>query len=445
LKHPHTVSLVSLGCPKNLVDSEGLVGNLLAHGYRMVREPEEADLVIVNTCGFLAASRQESLDVIRGVVELKNSHGVRGVFVAGCMVGNYRELLDREAPGVDRVVGFGDYDRIDRLAEEVLPSAAQTSFVQERRRVDAALTPPHRAYLKISEGCNHTCSFCVIPDIRGAMRSRSIEDLVAQAEGMGRRGVREITLIAQDSTAYGADIYGRPRLCDLLQRLDDVDGVDWIRLMYAYPTEVKDDLAAVLARGVRILPYLDVPVQHVADSVLARMRRGYRSSDLYRMVERLRDHAPDIALRTTVIVGFPGESEADFAALCDFVREVRFDRLGAFRYSREEGSRAAPLDGHLPEELKDERFHRLMALQQEIAFAANLGRVGDREPVLVDSAARGGRPARARSRRDAPEVDAAVLIEDPELRPGDLVEVQVTGASGYDLLGRTVTAAKEPA
>jgi ribosomal protein S12 methylthiotransferase len=277
------------------------------------------------------------------------------------------------------------------------------------------------------------------------MRSRSVEDLVAQAQGMGRRGVREITLIAQDSTAYGADIYGRPRLCDLLRRLDTVEGVDWIRLMYAYPTEVKDDLAEVLAQGARILPYLDVPVQHVADPVLARMRRGYRATDLYRMVERLRDHAPHIALRTTVIVGFPGESEADFAALCDFVREVRFDRLGAFRYSREEGSRAAPLDGHLPEELKDERFHRLMALQQEIAFAANLERVGEREQVLVDSAARGTRPARARSRRDAPEVDAAVLIEDPELRPGDLVEVQISGASGYDLLGRTVTAAKEPA
>ena len=306
-------------------------------------------------------------------------------------------------------------------------------FTVERRRIDAALTPAHYGYLKISEGCNHTCAFCVIPDIRGPMRSLPEDDLVSRARTMAARGVKELVLIAQDSTVYGTDIYGENRTARLLKRLDDVDGIEWIRLMYAYPTEVREELADAIASGTRLLPYLDVPVQHASDTVLKRMRRGYGRRRLTDMITTLRDRVPAIALRTTVIVGFPGETEEDFEDLLTFVRETRFDRLGAFRYSNEEGSRAALLDDQVPEEVKDERYHRLMAAQQEIAFKANVDRVGTTETVLVDAPALDGRPALARSRRDAPEVAAGVFINDADLAPGDLLSVEITDASGYDL------------
>jgi len=428
----HTVSFVSLGCPKNLVDSEGLVSTLLSRGFKVLNEPSDADLVVVNTCGFLAASREESVASIREAVALKD-RGVKGVLVAGCMVGNYRDQIEAEAPGVDRFVPFVDYTNIDDIAQELLPATSSPSFTVDRRRVDATLTPGHYAYLKISEGCNHTCAFCVIPDIRGPMRSVPEDDLVTRASDLAQRGVRELVVIAQDSTVYGTDIYGENRTASLLKRLDAVEGLDWIRLMYAYPTEVRGDLIEVLGSGSRVLPYLDVPVQHAADRVLKGMRRGYDRRRLSTMVEQLRAGVPDIALRTTVIVGFPGETDEDFEDLLEFVREARFDRLGAFRYSNEPGSRASELDHQVDEDVKDDRFHRLMATQQELAFAANQRRVGTREVVLVDSAAQDGRPAVARSRRDAPEVDGGVLIEDESLRPGELTSVEIIGASGYDL------------
>lgn len=429
----HTVSFVSLGCPKNLVDSENLVSTLLSRGFRVLNDPADADIVVVNTCGFLGASRDESVGAIREAVALKES-GVKGVLVAGCMVGNYKDQIAREAPGVDRYVPFVDYGQIDRIVEDLLPKDASPDFTVERRRIDAALTPAHYGYLKISEGCNHTCAFCVIPDIRGPMRSVPEDDLVARARTMAARGVKELVLIAQDSTVYGTDIYGENRTARLLRRLDQVEGIEWIRLMYAYPTEVREELADAIAGGSRLLPYLDVPVQHASDAVLKRMRRGYGRQRLTDMIATLRDRIPQIALRTTVIVGFPGETEDDFDQLVDFVRESRFDRLGAFKYSNEEGSRAADLDQQVPEEVKDERYHRLMATQQEIAFAANAARVGTTETVLVDAPAADGRPALARSRRDAPEVDAGVLIDDPTLKSGDLASVEIREASGYDLV-----------
>ena len=430
---PQTVSLVSLGCAKNLVDSEGLVSTLISRGFRVVSDPERSDLVIVNTCGFLGAAREESLGAIREMVALK-SCGVKGVMVTGCMVGNYRELLDREAPGVDRLVGFHEYDRIDDLAREILPDCGRSGFREEREWMDAALTPAHYAWLKISEGCNHSCSFCVIPSIRGEMVSRPINDLVARAKTLGERGVREINLIAQDSTSYGADLYGQVRLPALLRKLDAVEGISWIRLMYAYPTEVREELAETLASGKRILPYLDVPIQHVSTPLLKRMRRGYGRADLDTMIHRLRSAAPQIALRTTVIVGFPGESEAEFCELLEFIAEARFDRLGAFRYSHEEGSRAeAMASERLPQEVIEERWHRLMAAQQDVSFSKNQDRVGKRERVLVDFAKDEDQPARARGICDAPEVDANVLLDDASLAAGDLLEVEIVAARGYDV------------
>ena len=440
MKTRRTICLYSLGCPKNLVDSENLVSTLISRGFQVLRDPDEADMVLVNTCGFLDASRKESLDVIREAVKLKE-RGVRAVLVAGCMVGAFSDLLSREVPGVDHFVGFEDYGRIDRIADEILPPLEAADFTLERKRMDAALTPAHYAYLKISEGCNHTCAFCIIPTIRGPMRSLPMEDLVARAREMAARGVKELCLIAQDSTIYGADIYGSVRLPELLSRLDRVEGLEWIRLLYAYPTEVRSDLAEILAGGRRVLPYLDVPVQHSSDRVLRAMRRGYGRRELDRMIETLRAADPQMALRTTVIVGFPGETEEDFENLLDFVRQVRFDRLGAFKYSREPGSRAAELPGHLPEEVKEERYHALMTLQRDIAYADNRARVGLREQVLVDHPAEEGRPARARTRRDAPEIDPCVLLRDPGARPGEVIEVEILAAEGYDLEAAPLRAA----
>lgn len=429
-----TVSFISLGCPKNLVDSEGLISTLLSRGFRVLTEPADADLVVVNTCGFLSAARKESIQAIREAVSLKE-RGVRGVLVAGCMVGNYRDQLEAEAPGVDRFVPFVDYRQIDRIADSILPPETGPSFALDRRRMDAALTPSHYAYLKISEGCNHTCSFCVIPDIRGAMRSVPEADLAARAEAMAARGVKELTLIAQDSTVYGTDIYGENRTASLLRRLDRVEGIRWIRLMYAYPTEVRDDLMDAIAGGERVLPYLDVPVQHASTPVLKRMRRGYDRRRLEEMVAALRSRIPGIALRTTVIVGFPGETDADFDELIEFVSEQRFDRLGAFQYSQEEGSRAAGLPGQIPEDVKAGRYARLMEVQQSIAFQHAQARIGREELVLIDAPAEEGRPALGRTMADAPEVDATVAVHGTQAGPGEFAKVLITGSSGYDLTG----------
>jgi ribosomal protein S12 methylthiotransferase len=421
VKARRIVSLISLGCPKNLVDSEGLVSKLLSSNFRVVTEPKDAEIAIINTCGFLQASRKESVETIREVCALKKKHGLKAVLVAGCMVGNYKQELMKEVPEVDRLVEFGEYDRIGELVESLLPKAKGSTFLGERRLIEASLTPRHYAYLKISEGCNRICSFCVIPDIRGKMRSVPEDDLVRRAETMAARGVKEISLIAQDSTVYGTDLHGAPRLEQLLGRLDQVEGLEWIRLMYAYPTEVTPGLMDRLASGRRILPYLDVPVQHGSSAVLKRMKRGYDRKVLERMVAGLRKRG--IAIRTTVIVGFPGETEADFEELLDLVRETKFERLGAFRYSREDGSGAGDLDGQLPEEAK-----------QEIAFERAKAAIGTRERVLVDIAGPKGRAARGRTRRDAPEVDAQVSLRSCAAEPGDLVDVEIVGADGYDLI-----------
>lgn len=438
-----TVSFVSLGCPKNLVDSENLVSTLMSRGFRVLHDPAEAEMVVVNTCGFLESSRAESVATIRNAIALK-SQGVKAVVVAGCMVGNYKDVLLREAPGIDRLVPFADYEHIDQVAQELLPMSSGPTFLEERRRMDVGLTPAHFAYLKISEGCNHTCSFCVIPSIRGPMHSAPIEDLVTRARGLAERGVKELVLIAQDSTVYGTDLYGKNKLVPLLERLDEIAGLRWIRLMYAYPTEVTPALMRCLGSGKRILPYLDVPIQHASDSVLHRMRRGYKRRDLEAMVTGLRGAASEMSLRTTVIVGFPGETEADFEALLEFMRWARFDRLGAFQYSREPGSSAAELENPVPAEVKNERWHRLMALQQELAFLANRQRVGRIEEVLVEHQGDSKQAPSGRTRRDAPEIDTVVRIPGARVAQGEFVQARILAADGYDLVAEMVAREDSP-
>ncbi|MEZ6195015.1 MAG: 30S ribosomal protein S12 methylthiotransferase RimO [Planctomycetota bacterium] len=432
------VSLISLGCPKNLVDSEGMVSDLLSNEIEMVVDPADADLVVVNTCGFLGSAREESLGAIREAIALKE-RGVRAVVVTGCMVGHYEKEIRAEAPGVDRLVDFADYARIAQIADELLPAReAGASFVRPGRRVQARLTPAHFAYLKISEGCNHTCSFCVIPRIRGRMRSVPREELVDRARRLVALGARELNVVAQDSTQYGIDLYGRRRLADLLRGLETIEDLRWIRLLYAYPTEVDDDLLEVLAGDGATLPYIDVPIQHVSDRMLTAMRRQSTEAQVEDLMIRLRRRVPDLVIRTTLIVGFPGETEEDVEKILDFVSRHRIDRLGVFPYSPEEGSPAASLEDAIPDEVKQDRIDRIMTRQREISRARNEALVGREIEVLVEDPGENGGEARGRTWMDAPEIDGGVRIEGPSPAPGRIVRARVTAAEAYDLVVRPI-------
>lgn len=433
------VSLVSLGCPKNLVDSEEMVSSLLSCGYEFIPDPADADLAIVNTCGFLSAARNESVDTIREIAKLKGKN-LQGLLVTGCMVGNYRSELLQAVPEVDDLLNFSDYQRLPEIVERILGTIETPSIMTSPgRHVQARLTPAHYAYLKISEGCNHTCSFCVIPDIRGPMRSVPRAELLSRASRLADLGAREINVIAQDSTMYGSDLYGSWELPSLLEGLSTIEKVAWVRLFYAYPGEVTDEVMAVLAADNSILPYLDVPVQHSSDRMLSAMARRTSASCVEEMLLTLREKVPGIAIRTTLIVGFPGETDEDFEHLLDFVKRHRFDRLGAFTYSPEEGSAAYDLPNRIPQEVVEDRYKQLMMAQSKISLATNKRKIGQTIEVLVDDP----RPndanlVAARSKADGPEVDGRVYVDGSDLKAGDIVDVEITRAEAYDLYAKLI-------
>ncbi|MFO0851958.1 MAG: 30S ribosomal protein S12 methylthiotransferase RimO [Gemmataceae bacterium] len=443
-----TYSFVSLGCPKNTVDSERMLGKLAQDGYALQPGADGADVVIVNTCGFIEPARQESMSVIREMLALKAQGKVGGVVVAGCLAERNREGLLAELPGVDQVLGvFG--------REEI---AAAVAGVAERRRSLAGLdlfppppvraledtarlriTPRHFAYLKVSEGCDRVCTYCAIPQMRGKHVTKPIEEVVREARELASDGVRELVLVAQDLTYYGTDLYGRPRLADLIRELDRVDGVEWVRLLYAYPEHFTDDLFDALGSAKKVVPYLDMPLQHINDRVLKRMVRRVDRAATEALLHRLRQAIPGLALRTTFVVGFPGETDAEFRELKSFVEEFRFERAGVFPYSFEPTTSSAKLDGHLPEEVKLARRDELMEAQQQVAFAHAAARVGTEQVAIVD----GPDPEFAnhfvgRTTADAPDIDCAIRVKGKGLRAGDLVTVKVTAADGYDLAGRAV-------
>jgi ribosomal protein S12 methylthiotransferase len=441
-----TLAFVSLGCAKNLVDSERMLGLLAQDGFVLTPQADGADVVVVNTCGFIEASRQESLGVIREMVDLKQRGRVRAVVVAGCLAEREREKLLDEVPGVDHLVGvFGREEIVDvcnrlldgRHEQQTLfrPAAVRAMNDQARLRI----TPRHYAYLKISEGCDRLCTFCSIPSMRGKHVSKPVEQIVDEARELIADGVRELILVAQDTTYYGLDLYGQVRLAELLRKLDQLDGLDWIRILYAYPMYFTDDLVQTLAEAEKILPYLDIPLQHINDKVLRRMQRRVNRHETETLLNRLRSAIPRLVLRTTFIVGFPGETEEQFEELCDFVREARFERVGVFTYSFEPNTPSARLDGHLPEEVKQERRNRLMEIQQANAFAWSAEQVGKELDVLVD-----GPDSEApgcfigRSYADAPDIDGIVRLKGKGLAVGDLVRAKITGADGYDLFGRAL-------
>ena len=439
-------AFVSLGCPKNTVDSERMLGKLAQDGYALQPDADGADVVVVNTCGFIEPARQESLAVIREMLALKKAGKVRAVVVAGCMAERQREVLLEQVPGVDQIVGvFGREDIAQVVDRAISQHAEQRSLFRPapvRALEDTArlrITPRHFAYLKISEGCDRLCTYCAIPKMRGKHVTKPIEEVIREARELVSDGVRELIIVAQDTTYYGMDLYGRTRLAELLRELNKVDGLEWIRVLYAYPEHFTDDVIETLATADKIIPYLDMPLQHINSRVLQRMVRRVDRPATEKLLARLRTSIPDLALRTTFIVGFPGETDAEYEELRDFVAEFQFERVGVFPYSLEPGTPAEKLDGHLPEDVKHARVAGIMEVQQTVAFDWAAAQVGREHPVVID----GPDPefanhARGRTYADSPDIDCAVRVKGKNLRPGDFVKVKIAAADGYDLAGRAI-------
>ena len=424
------INVITLGCAKNRVDSEHLSARLAAAGYRVVFDSDRTDAktVVINTCGFIGDAKQESIDTILDAVAAKNAGRIERLFVIGCLSQRYADELRQEIPEVDEYFGARDLEGIIDVLE-----ADKRADLDTRRLLS---TPKHYAYLKIAEGCNWKCGYCAIPLIRGPHVSVPFEKIVEEAERLAAGGVKELLVIAQDSTYYGLDLYGRRRLAELLERLCRIDGIEWIRLHYAYPTGFPEDVIDVMAREPKICKYLDLPLQHISDSQLAAMKRRHTKAEACELIAKLRKAMPDIALRTTLMVGYPGETDADFEELKQFVREVRFERMGVFAYSEEEGTYSAEkLRDDVPPQVKEQRVDELMALQREISLQLNLERIGREERVIIDS--KQGDYYVARSQYDSPEVDQEILIEanGKRLLRGSFHTVRITAAEEYDLYG----------
>lgn len=424
------INVITLGCSKNTVDSEHLMARLAAAGYEVVFDSDrtEAKTVVINTCGFIGDAKQESIEMILRAVEAKNAGKIERLFVIGCLSERYADELRVEIPEVDDYFGARTWDGVIAALEADADPALDT----ERYLT----TPKHYAYLKISEGCNWMCGYCAIPLIRGRHVSVPMEQLEEEARKLAAKGVKELIVIAQDSTYYGIDLYGKRMLAELLRRLCRIDGIEWIRLHYAYPAAFPEDVIEVMAAEPKICKYLDIPFQHISDNQLKAMLRRHTKGEAMTLIEKLRAAIPDLALRTTLLVGYPGETEADFEELCDFVRTVRFERLGVFPYSEEEGTHSAEkLTDDVPEEVKESRVERIMRLQQTIASQLNAERVGRTERVIVDR--RQGDFYVARSEYDSPEVDQEILIpaDGKRLFKGRFYEVKITGSEEYDLYG----------
>ncbi len=436
------IGIVSLGCPKALVDSEVILGKLQDARYRFVKDPGSSDVVLLNTCGFIKDAKQESIDAILRLIELKKKSKLLGLIVMGCLVQRHAEELKKEFPEVDAFVGSGDYQRIAAVLRKVtagrklvsVHSAGYLAVAGEKR---VSLTPKFYRYLKISEGCNHTCSFCVIPMLRGKFRSRKIPDVVSEARALVKEGARELVLIGQDITKFGCDHTKKHLLPELLGELEAIQGLRWIRLLYAYPSSVTDALIRTMVRSSKICHYLDLPLQHINDRILAVMRRGFDKKKTVALIRKLRAAMPDLVLRTSFIVGFPGETEREFRELLDFMEEVKFERLGIFPYSPEEGSPAAVLPWQIPEKIKRVRYHRAMQLQQKIAREVQRRFLGKTLTVLAESKDAGSEHRWiGRSTADAPEVDGGVFIRSSkDLKPGNFYPVHITDTKEYDLVG----------
>ncbi len=441
-------AFVSLGCPKNTVDSERMMGLLKLDGYQLVSDPDDSDFVVVNTCGFIEQARTESFAAIDEMLELKRQGKTRGVIVSGCLAERQKEQMLVDRPDIDSLVGVFAREEITRIADRLVGHLAEQRSIFQPAPIRALpdndrlqITPRHFAYLKISEGCDRLCTFCAIPKMRGKHATKPMEQVIAEARQLASTGVRELIVVAQDTTYYGMDLYGHPRLTELLIELNQVEGLDWIRLMYFYPMYIDDRLLHVIADSEKILPYIDMPLQHADDTMLRRMSRRVNRPDTEALIQRMRELIPDLTLRTTFITGFPGESDQQFETLVEFTRRFRFERMGVFTYSFEPDTPAARMDQHLDEGVKNARRQRLMEVQQQIAFEFNQSLVGTTMDVIVDQRVPGQTSAWVgRSRHDAPDVDGCVFVTetDQPLLAGQIVPTEIVQSKNYDLIGVAV-------
>ena len=432
------IFFTSLGCDKNLVDSEVMLA-LIAHGgFELVYDETQADIAVINTCSFIQDAVTESVEHIISLGALKK-RGLKYLVVTGCLAQRYRDDIFNELPEVDAVIGTGDYDKILEIITELTDKHGKISAVSDICAADESLAEnrmltglTHVAYLKIAEGCDNNCTYCTIPKIRGRYRSRSTESLLREARNLSGLGVRELVIIAQDTANYGIDLYGESRLHILLNKLSEIDGIEWIRLMYAYPEHITDALITEMTRNAKICHYIDMPIQHSSDKIIRNMGRRGSNAELRALITKLREHMPDICIRTTLIVGFPGETRADFAELMDFAKDMRFDRLGVFEYSREEGTPAANLPGQKSLATKKRRKDTIMRLQRDITRAKNHAEIGKKLKIITDGKIDGAYCGR--SYRDAYEIDGLVFFNaDHEIMSGEFIEVTIKSATDYDL------------
>lgn len=438
-----TVGFIALGCPKNIVDSEKMLGEIAEAGFLIADEPENADVIVINTCAFIAPAEAEALKTIKHAVDCKLNGTVKKVVVAGCLPQRLGEQLFSQTDGVDAIVGLGQRDNIARIINKTITADKSTAYLgpssqlisDDRARL--LITGRHWAYLRISEGCNHRCSFCTIPAIRGPFRSKPRQLVLAEADELASAGVVELNVIAQDTTYYGHDLKIKNGLTPLLKELETIDGIEWIRLMYLNPSRVNKQLIHTIAASERIVHYLDIPIQHINNRILKDMRRPDTKDKLQRLIENLRCAIADCVLRTTVIVGFPGETDQQFAELLSFIKWAEFDALGCFKFYPESGTTAAQMPAQIPEDVKEQRAEELMLTQQKIAFARNKSRIGSELTCLVDSVDNKG-SAQGRFYGQAPEIDSICIIGNCSANPGQFVDVEVIGTRDYDLVVRQI-------
>jgi len=455
--NPITVGFVALGCPKNIVDSEKMLAEIVQAGFLITAEPENADVVVINTCGFIAPAKAEALEAIKDAVACKTGGAVKKVIVAGCLSERLGRELFNQADGIDAIVGLGQRDAIAQIIRKTLTTQSGTAYLEHScpttedagldDRARLLIGPSHWAYLRISEGCNHRCSFCTVPAIRGRFRSKPQQLVLAEAAELVSAGVVELNIIAQDTTNWGCDLKIKNALPTLLKELEKIADLGWVRLMYSYPAGIDENLIETIAAGEKIVHYIDMPIQHINDKILKNMRRPDTKEHICQLIENLRSAIPDIALRTTLIVGFPGETEEQFGELLEFVRWAEFDALGCFKFYPESGTAAAEMTGQIPEQIKRERIEELMLTQQKIAFAMNNKRLGSKLTCLVDSVGcsrvAASKPkalgmdgkgiARGRFYGQAPDIDSVCIIENCSAGPGEFISTKVVDTKDYDL------------
>lgn len=437
----YKIGMISLGCPKNQVDGEVLLAKLADAGFKIVNTIEDSDIMIVNTCGFIEAAKTEAIETILEVAEYKNAGIISAIVVTGCLAERYKDDVLSELPEVDAVVGIGANSNIVKICQKALCGISTANFpnkcylpLNEKRMLS---TPPHWAYLKIAEGCDNRCAFCAIPGIRGKFRSRPMVEVIDEAKALAAKGIKEVILIAQDTTKYGQDIYGEYKLASLLKELVKIDGIEWIRLYYCYPQRITDELIEVIRDNEKICSYIDVPLQHSDATVLRNMRRVGTGEDYKALIAKMRKEIPDLALRTTLMVGFPGETDEQFENLCSFIKDVKFDRMGCFAFSPEEDTPAYDMDNQLDDDVKNHRQEILMDLQYGISESLNKSRVGKTYKVIIDSVK--DNVCVGRSYMDSPEIDTGIIFSStPDIKIGDFVNVKITDVDGYDLIGELV-------